>query len=221
MEILDLNDDADSSAESQKEEKELEKIDEPVEEKPKRSVRRELLSWCLNFAIAFAAAICIRNYVIINANVPSGSMESTIMPGDNLIGLRLAYTFSEPKRGDIIIFTPPEGASNPGEKYIKRIIGLPGETVEVKDGKVYINGEYLEEDYLDEAHCTGTKNPGPYTFQVPEDSYLVFGDNRDNSNDAREWVTMPEVESPYISRDDIIAKALFIYYPFNHLGGLN
>lgn len=78
----------------------------------------------------------MKNYVIINATVPTGSMEHTIEPGDDLFGLRLAYQFSEPKRGDIVIFRFPDDET---QKYVKRVIGLPGEKVTIEDAKIYIN----------------------------------------------------------------------------------
>ena len=95
--------------------------------------------------LAVVIALVINNFIIINATVPTGSMEQTIHKKSRMIGFRLAYVFSEPKRGDIIIFKYPE---NEKENYVKRVIGLPGEYVEVKDGIVYINDEPIEESYV-------------------------------------------------------------------------
>lgn len=172
---------------------------------------KEVLSWILTFAIAIVAALLIKNYVIINASVPTGSMENTIMTGDRLIGNRLAYLKSDPQRGDIIIFKYPD---NEDEIYVKRVIGLPGETVSIQDGKVYIDGsEYpLIEDYLKEEWVVAT---GPYTFEVPQDCYLVMGDNRNDSWDARYWT------NKYVSEDKILGKAVLRYWPFNKIGKLN
>ena len=97
---------------------------------------REVLSWVVTLLAAFALAMVLKNYVIINATVPTGSMEHTIEPGDDLFGLRLAYQFSEPKRGDIVIFRFPDDET---QKYVKRVIGLPGEKVTIEDAKIYIN----------------------------------------------------------------------------------
>lgn len=176
----------------------------------KTSPLRELLSWCLTFVIAIAVALVLKNYVIINATVPTGSMEHTIEPGDDLFGLRLAYTFSEPQRGDIIIFKFPDDES---EKYVKRVIGLPGEKVTIIDSQIYINDSEtpLEEDYLKEEWIRAT---GPYEFEVPEDSYLVLGDNRNDSYDARYW------ENTYVTKEAIIGKAYVVYYPFSRFGSL-
>ena len=176
----------------------------------KNSSVREILSWIFYFAAAIFAALFIKNYLIINMHVPTGSMENTIMPGDRLIGNRLAYVREGPKRGDVVVFQYPD---NEKETYVKRVIGLPGETVEIRDAKIYIDGseEPLEEDYLKEDWIVAT---GPYTFEVPEDSYLVLGDNRNDSWDARYWT------NTYVAGDKILGKALFTYWPIRDFGKL-
>ena len=186
MEILDLNNEEDTKTTDEMEPKKPEEKTSPV---------KEILSWVLTIAFAIVAAILIKNYVIINANIPSGSMENTIQIGDD-------------------IFDAPD---SPSEKYIKRVIGLPGETVTIEDGRVYIDGEALEEDYL-KSNQSGedpwTVNAGPYEFKVPQDSYLLLGDNRNGSSDARVW------EHTYVSKNDILAKAIFRYYPFDRFGAV-
>ena len=176
----------------------------------KSSVASEVFSWILTMAAAVALALVLKNFVIINAEVPTGSMENTIMPGDDLLGFRLAYLNSEPERGDIIIFKFPDDET---QKYVKRVIGLPGDTVTIDDGKVYINNstEPLEENYLKE---DWVKAAGHYVYQVPEDSYFVMGDNRNDSYDSRYWI------NTFVTKDKIIGKALFIYYPWKHMGKL-
>lgn len=180
------------------------------ETEEKSSPVREALSWVLTFVIAIVVAYVLKNYVIINATVPTGSMEHTIEPKDNLFGLRLSYLFSEPKRGDIVIFKAPDDES---EKYIKRVIGLPGEKVTIEEGKIYIDDSEtpLVENYLKEEWKRAT---GPYEFDVPEGCYLMLGDNRNDSEDARYW------KNTYVSKDAIIGKAYFIYYPFSRFGSL-
>lgn len=173
------------------------------------SVLRELLSWVLTFAVAIVAALFIKYCLIINADVPTGSMENTIMPGDRLIGNRLAYLKEGPQRGDIVVFHYPD---NEKELFVKRVIGLPGESVHIEDAKVYIDGVELEEPYLKEEWTIAT---GTYDFEVPEDCYLMLGDNRNNSKDARYW------ENKYVNIDKILGKALFIYWPFSDFGSLN
>ncbi|MEE1303627.1 MAG: signal peptidase I [Agathobacter sp.] len=179
---------------------------EKRKEKEQTSIAREILSWILTFSLAILVALILKNFIIINAVVPTGSMENTIMSESNLFGNRLAYINSDPKRGDIIIFKYPD---NEEEKYVKRIIGLPGEKVTIDEAKVYIDGKELEEDYIKEAWTRAT---GPFEFEVPEDCYLVLGDNRNDSLDARYWT------NTYVHRDKIIAKAVLIYYPFNRFG---
>lgn len=162
----------------------------------------------MTFVIAIAVALVLKNFVIINATVPTGSMENTIMPKDDILGFRLAYTFSEPERGDIIIFKYPDDET---QKFIKRIIGVGGDHVVINDGKIYINDskEPLDEPYLKEEWVVET---GPYDFTVPEGHYLVLGDNRNNSLDARYW------ENTYVSDEQIIGKGELIYFPFNRFG---
>jgi signal peptidase I len=176
----------------------------------KESRVNEFVSWGITLVLAFALALVLKNYVIINATVPTGSMEHTIEPGDDLFGLRLAYKFSEPQRGDIIIFNFPDDES---QKFIKRIIGLPGERVTIVEGEIYINDSTtpLKETYLKEEWVRST---GPYVFDVPEGCYLVLGDNRNDSQDARYW------ENTYVTDDEIIGKAYIIYYPFDRFGSL-
>lgn len=172
-----------------------------IEERP--SLIRTILEYVVYIGVAIIAALIINNTILLNARIPSGSMENTIMEGDRIFGFRLAYLFSEPKRGDIVIFKYPDDES---VKYIKRIIGLPGETVTIRGGKVYIDsgdGEYLlEEDYL--AETPNNENWGPYV--VPENSYFMMGDNRNHSKDSRYWV------NTFVSKDKILAKAVFRYW---------
>ena len=171
-----------------------------IEQSVKSNFTRELISWILLIVGAIVVALIVNKTILANTEVPTGSMENTIHGGDRLFGFRLAYTFSEPERGDIIIFKYPD---NEEENYIKRIIGLPGDTVEIKGGVVYVNGEELKEDYLKEKPLE--LDFGPY--EVPEDCYFVLGDNRNFSHDARLW------SNTYVHRDKIIAKAIFKYYP--------
>lgn len=208
MEVLDLNPQTEEAVQTESEEASKESKDKKPEKK--HSALHELLSWCLTFVVAIALALFLKNFVIINATVPTGSMEHTIEPGDDLFGLRVAYSFTEPKRGDIIIFKFPDDES---EKYVKRIIGLPGEKVTIKEAKVYINDSEvpLEEDYLKEDWVLAT---GPFEFEVPEDCYFVMGDNRNDSYDARYW------DNTYVTKDEIIGKAYMIYYPFSRFGSL-
>ena len=160
---------------------------------------KEILAWVLTIALAVLAARVINKYVIIKAEVPTGSMESTIEVDDCILGFQLAYLFNGPERGDIVIFPWPD---NPEVTYVKRVIGLPGETVEIKNGYVYIDGTPIEEPYLKE-EMRGEY--GPYV--VPEGSYFMLGDNRNSSQDSRKW------KNTYLKEEDIMAKVLFRYSP--------
>ena len=159
---------------------------------------KETIEWCFYIIICLLFAVLINSVLIINANVPTGSMENTIPTKSRLFGNRLSYINKNPERGDIVIFWAPE---EDNILYVKRVIGMPNDIVEIKDGVLYINGEVYEEDYV--KNMSGTWEP----FEVPEGKYFVLGDNRNNSHDARYW------KDPYISKDDIIAKAVIMYWP--------
>lgn len=181
------------------------KQDIQADTEEKTSVGKELFQWVLVIIGAVILAFLIDTFVIVNAQIPSGSMENTIMTGDRVFGNRLAYKFSDPKRFDIIIFKYPDDES---QLFIKRIIGLPGETVEIHDGNIYINGSDTPLEDVD------IKEPmegsfGPYT--VPEGCYFVMGDNRNNSRDSRYW------ENTFVSEDEILGKAVFRYWPLNEI----
>ena len=169
---------------------------------------KELVSYALSFLFAVVIAMLVQRFIIINANIPSGSMENTIMTGDRLIGNRLAYLFSEPERGDIVIFKYPDDER---QLFVKRVIGMPGELVRIEDARVYVDGELLDEWYLKEEWFV---DAGPYTFEVPEDSYFVMGDNRNNSKDSRYW------KNTYVETDQLLGKAVFRYWPLKNLGKL-
>lgn len=192
-------------------EEERTELQETSPQEEKTSPLKEALSWVFTFVAAILVALVLKNFVIINATVPTGSMENTIMPGDDLFGFRLAYQFSEPKRGDIIIFKYPDDEE---EKYVKRIIGLPGETVRISNAKVYIDDfeTPLQEEYLKDEWTVAT---GPFEFQVPEGCYFVMGDNRNDSWDARYW------DNTYVAREKIIGKAEWVYFPFDRIGALD
>lgn len=174
----------------------------------------EVLDYVKMIIIVVAVVLVINNVVLINAKIPSESMEKTIKTGDRIFGFRLAYGINlelfgneiskkvkDPERFDIVIFKYPDDES---QLFIKRVIGLPGETVEITDGKVYINGSEtpLDDSFIPEK-MRGSF--GPYT--VPEDCYFMLGDNRNNSKDSRYWV------NTFVRFDQIVGKAVVRYYP--------
>ena len=167
----------------------------------KTNAKKEVFEWIFSIAIGVIIAVLINRFVLINARVPSASMENNIMTGDRLFGNRLAYINEDVKRGDIVIFKFPDDES---QLFIKRVIGLPNETVTIIDGKVYINDstEPLNEPYLAQ-EMVGTFGP----YEVPDNCYFMLGDNRNYSRDSRFW------ENTYVSRDKILGKALFRYLP--------
>ena len=172
--------------------------------KQEYSVVKFIVSEAFSFIkiVIFAAIIALlcTNFIIINAEVPSGSMRDTIWEGDRLFGFRLAYKFSEPKRGDVIIFKYPD---NESENYVKRVIGLPNEIVQIKEGHVYINGDELDEPYIKEYIYDDGET---HTYIVPDGCYFMLGDNRNNSKDSRYWT------NTYVKKEKIIAKVLIRYY---------
>lgn len=190
------------------------------EEKERRSPLRELLSWIQVIVVAVVVSLFLTRVVLVNAMVPSSSMETLISPGDRLFGNRLTYKTKDPQRFDVVIFKYPVDEE---ENYIKRVIGLPGETVTIENAKIYINDSQipLEENYLPEEWLV--RNDG-YVFEVPEDCYLMLGDNRNVSLDARYWAeealaeglvdSVEEGESfTYVKKDKILGKAMFTYWP--------
>ncbi len=170
------------------------------------NLKKEIISWIQVLAAAAVIAFIINTQIIANSQVPTGSMESTIMAGDRVIGSRLSYRFGEPERGDIAIFIYPDDEAR-GVKtyYVKRIIGLPGDTIDIIDGKVYINGS---DTPLDEPYLNKPMDPEPpQHYEVPEGCYFMMGDNRNHSNDSRRWT------NKYVKREKLIAKVLFQYFP--------
>lgn len=144
-------------------------------------------------------------HLVYKSHIEGVSMEPTMHDGDYAVGIQ-RERLGEIKRGDIISFIPPVS----DDIYVKRVIGLPGETVILAAGKVYVdrNPQALDEPYLD-GEWTGAT--GPYYFEVPEGKYLVLGDNRNESFDSRDW------DDPYVSYENIMAKTYFTYWPLSHI----
>lgn len=164
--------------------------------KKEKSALREMLEVVI---VALALAFLIKTFVVGNFWIPSESMVPTIEVNDKVIVTNFSYWFAEPERGDVIVFRFPH---DPKKDYIKRCIGLPGETIQFKDSKLYINGELVEEPYLPEG--LEFEDYGP--VQVPEGQYFMCGDNRNHSSDSRVW--------GFVEKKLIIGKAQVIYWPF-------
>ncbi len=167
----------------------------------KQKIIAETISWIKTIAAALVMAWFITTFLIVNAQVPSGSMENTVMTGDRLIANRLSYLFSEPKRFDIVVFKFPDDES---KLYIKRIIGMPGDTVTIRNNEIYINDstEPLDDSFIKEPMYTPDA-----VYHVPEGHYFMMGDNRNNSSDSRFW------QNTYVAEDKILGKAIFKYFP--------
>lgn len=167
---------------------------------------RPFVSFLKDVALGVILWLLITSFVGEARQIPSGSMEPTIHIGDRVWTDKLFLLLGEIERGDIVVFDPPPPVVS-DYPYIKRVIGLPGETVEVKNGKVLINGEPLEEPYIAEA----PRYPyGPVT--IPADQYLVLGDNRNASNDGHQW--------GLLKRERISARAVYRFWPFDRMGSL-
>ena len=155
----------------------------------------------LILSIVLFAAI---NGVSARIRVDGASMEPTLQSGEFVIVNKLAYWFGDPTIGDVIVFHFPR---DPDQEYIKRIIGLPGDQVEIKDGSVFVNGQTLSEDYI------AASPVYEVVTEVPADSLFVLGDHRTNSSDSHNWGPVP--------LDYVIGKATFIYWPPTEWGVLD
>lgn len=167
----------------------------------RRRAEKVLLEWVLVLFISLLIVLVLTQVLFVNSQIPSESMEDTIQPNDRIIGLRPAYLFSDAQQEDIIIFRYPDDES---QLYVKRVIGLPGDTVEIFDGQVYINGSFTP---LDSSYVKGDLfgNFGPYV--VPENCYFVLGDNRAHSWDSRYWT------HTYVKEGQIVGKVVLRLYP--------
>lgn len=175
------------------------------EEKQPKSKLREAVEFLIPIVVAVIIAIILKSVVFANAVVPTGSMLNTIHEGDRIIASRLAYVKEDPQRYDVIIFKYPDDEK---QIYVKRVIGLPGETVQVINGVVYVtktNGETIQLDNSFVTNCTPEGNFGP--FEVPADSYFMMGDNRNSSWDSRFW------DNKFVNKEEILGKVKFKYYP--------
>lgn len=178
-------------------------------------MRRVFADIILPLAVAVALAFIVQAAIAKPYEIPTGSMAPTIQPHDRVVANRLIYRFRDIERGDIIVFSPPpsavrECAAPPGEPFVKRVIGLPGDRVEVRGGVTYVNGEPFD---VDEARPPDYEKTWPV---VPEGDLLVLGDNRSNSCDSHQW--RPD---PFLPEDEVIGQAEIVYWPPKHLGFLD
>lgn len=155
--------------------------------------------YCIILALMFA--ILINKFILFKVIIPSSSMEPTLNVNDHLF-IRKIYNYDNISRGDILVFHSYEG----NDTYIKRVIGLPGDKIEIKSGVVYVNGNELTEDYVEN---NDDKFSGEY--EVPKGKLFFLGDNRPISKDSRRWI------NSYIDKEDVIGKAIIKIYPFSDI----
>jgi len=183
---------------------------------------RVVLDWIITIGGAILIVLALKAWVVNPYRIPSSSMEPTLhcaRPAqgcearfsDRVLANRFIYHFRDPKRGEIIVFKTPGpnpvcNDGHPGETFVKRLIGLPGETVSEKNGYIFINGHPLEEPYVQAErrdHMSGT-------WKVPPGDYFFMGDNRNQSCDSRTWGPVP--------RKNLIGEVFFVYWPPNRIG---
>jgi signal peptidase I len=141
--------------------------------------------------------------------VPSGAMAETLLPGDRFISNTWKYAHAGPERGEVVVFLYPQ---DPSIKYVKRVVGLPGETVRISDGEVSVNGVRLSEPYVLPENNRGLLKPTSLEYRVPENGYFMLGDNRDNSHDSRFWGAVP--------RENLHGSVEFIWWSYERSRGL-
>lgn len=172
--------------------------------KKKNSGTKEIVE---SIVIAVVLAVVIRLFILEPFYIPSGSMEPTLLINDRIIVSKITYDFTAPKPGDIIVFHYP---LDPSRNFVKRLIAVGGDTVEIKNNHVLVNGKAIQESYLPPDVANGTHPMGDYALhKVPAGEYFMMGDNRNNSDDSRVW--------GYVKRDLIIGKAEVIYWPLNRI----
>lgn len=178
------------------------------------SIGSFLLEFIQSIVLALSVFVLLYLFVAQPNEVKGSSMYPNFVDKEYLLTEKLSYRFGDPDRGDVVIFKAPAGepCAVDGCEYIKRIIGIPGDRVMVKEGDVYLNGEKLDQSFLSEMVYS---SPGDFCQEgvevtVPENQYLCFGDNRPNSRDGREFGS--------IDKELLIGKAFFRYWPLNKVG---
>jgi signal peptidase I len=176
-----------------------------LKKKEPMNVKKEIISWVVTLAAAAAIALVIRHFIFEPVRVDGNSMLDTLSDGEIMFVTKPEYFLGDPQRGDVVICRYP----NRSEYFVKRLIGIPGDSVEIINTTVYINGEAVEQDYL-----SAQRNRIDHTMPVitlSENQYFVMGDNRDNSNDSRSRAVGP------LDRSQIVGHVRCVLFPFNHI----
>ena len=173
-------------------------------EKPKKSMKQEIFEWVMVFVVAAALAFVVRTFIFEPVRVDGSSMLNTLTDSDFMIATKFDYLFSDPERFDIVICDYPN--TDDGMYRVKRVIGLPGETIELRGGELFVDGEHIEQSFDMTPNET---NYGPLT--VPEGCYFVMGDNRNNSRDSRSPMVGP------LKRSQIKGHVLCVVFPFSRM----
>ena len=148
--------------------------------------KQMIREWVETIVIALALAMIVRTFVVAAFKIPTGSMKPTLLEGDKIFVSKVIYKFNAPQRGDVVVFKYPE---DPRKDYVKRLIALGGETLEIKDGRVYVEGKQVTVPSIEQIYYrnAGTYGAKEAKIKIPEDSYFVLGDNSANSRDSRYW----------------------------------
>lgn len=185
-------------------------IQQQESKEKKNSVGKEIISWIVTLGAAVLIAFFIRAFIFEPVRVEGSSMQDTLQNGEVMFVTKPEYIFGQPKAGDVVICAFP-GERNKGKNFVKRIVGVPGDVIEFRDGRLIRNGEAVEEEYL-----TEWRNQEGYTMSsmtLGEDEYFVCGDNRDNSHDCRTLITW---EPQPIKRSMIRGHVQMVILPFKN-----
>jgi signal peptidase I len=192
-----------------------------VNEASPRRGQRVIIEWGIILVAVVLGTVVLRTFVVQSFYIPSGSMLPTLQIGDRIIVDKLSYRFHGPSRGDVVVFARPPLEDQAYTDLVKRVVGLPGETISSQGGAVYIDGKRLREPWLPAGpqSYTGALDgdahpifdlPGP--VKIPPDEYFVMGDNRKNSEDSRFFGPIP--------KSLIVGRAVAVVWPFSHVKGL-
>lgn len=188
-------------------------------DKEKKSFGKELLSWIVTLGMAVIIAFTIRTFLFEPIRVDGESMCDTLQDGEIMLVTKPEYLFGDPQVGDVVVCHYPERGNT---NFVKRVIGVPGDTITIENGVVYRNGEAVEEPYL-----TPSRNQGSYyditePFVLGDDEYFVCGDNRDNSHDSRNYYTLGwgQYQPAAVTRDMIKGHVRWVVFPFGNARGI-